>query len=87
VLDNIINAYPEEDFLIADGFDAAIIGIDTKTMRIIYSVNECIDILINHHDMPEEDAYEYFEFNVVDAYVGKKTPIWCYQFAGIIVNK
>jgi hypothetical protein len=28
-------------------------------------------------DMSEEDAVEYFNFNVRCAYVGEKTPIWC----------
>jgi hypothetical protein len=28
-------------------------------------------------DMSDEDAFEYFYFNVSGAYVGEKTPIWC----------
>lgn len=28
-------------------------------------------------DMSEEDALEYFLFNVSGSYVGHKTPIWC----------
>jgi len=35
-----------------------------------------IDILISE-DMTEEDALEYFYYNVSGAYVGEKTPIWC----------
>jgi hypothetical protein len=27
--------------------------------------------------MNEEDAIEYFEYNVSGAYMGEKTPIWC----------
>ena len=27
--------------------------------------------------MSEEDAIEYFSFNVQGSYVGEKTPIWC----------
>ena len=79
MLNNIIDNYPDEEFLVADGFDNAVIGIDVKTMRVIYSVNKCIEILINEHDMTDEMAYEYFEFNVAGAYVGEKTPIWCYD--------
>jgi hypothetical protein len=44
-------------------------------MRLIYSKNKCIEILCR--DMNEEDANEYFEYNVKAAYVGEKTPIWC----------
>lgn len=77
MLDNILDNYPEEDFLIADGFNDAIIGLDTKSMRLIYSVTKCIDILCEI--MTEEEAIEYFDYNVSDAYVGDKTPIWCYD--------
>jgi len=68
--------YEEEEFLTADGFDAAIIGIEEASMRVIYSVSKCIKIL-TEEGMSEEDAHEYFSFNVSGAYVGEKTPIWC----------
>lgn len=75
MLNEIIKQYEEETFLKADGFDEAIIGVDETTMRLIYSVKKCIEILMR--DMTEEDAIEYFSFNVSGAYVGEKTPIWC----------
>ncbi len=78
MLSEILQNYSEEDFLIADGFDDAIIGVDTMTMRLIYSVSKCIDILIKEN-MTEEEAEEFFEFNVSGAYMGEKTPIWCYD--------
>jgi methyl-accepting chemotaxis protein len=33
-------------------------------------------------DMNEEDAIEYFEYNVSGAYIGEKTPIWCDDIKG-----
>ncbi len=78
ILEKIIESHPDESFLKADGFDAAIIGIDAKSMRLIYSVTKCIDILMI--DIPDDvDAIDYFEFNVSGAYMGEKTPIWCYD--------
>jgi len=74
VIDSIIETY-EEDFLIADGFDDAIIGVEESSMKLIYSVSKCISILCTY--MNESDAIEYFEFNVKGSYVGEKTPIWC----------
>lgn len=74
LIDSIIENY-EEDFLIADGFDDAIIGVDESSMRLIYSVSKCISVLKTY--MKENDAIEYFEFNVKGSYVGEKTPIWC----------
>lgn len=77
MLNSIIENYPEESFLIADGFDNAVIGVDQQSMRLIYSVSKCIEILTE--DMSQEDAIEHFEFNVSGSYVGEKTPIWCYD--------
>jgi len=75
ILENIIERYEDETFLKADGFDDAIIGVDDVSMRLIYSVSKCIEIL--EKDMTYEEAIEYFDFNVSGAYVGEKTPIWC----------
>ena len=77
MLNSIIENYPEESFLIADEFDNAVIGVDQQSMRLIYSVSKCIDILTE--DMSQEDAIEHFEFNVSGSYVGEQTPIWCYD--------
>jgi len=77
MLDKILEWFPEEEILKADGFDDAIIGIDDTTMRLIYSVNKCIIILVSEEDLTEEDALEHFLYNVKGSYVGEKTPIWC----------
>jgi len=78
MLEKIVDNYYDYDFLIADGFDEAVIGIEENDMRIIYSVQKCIDILIED-GMSEINALEYFTFNVSGAYVGDKTPIWCWD--------
>lgn len=75
--ENIFQNYYDESFLFADGFDDAIIGVDEKEMVLIYSVSKCIDIL--KKDMTEEEALEFFDFNVAGAYMGEKTPIWCFD--------
>jgi hypothetical protein len=75
MIDSIVERYEDETFLKADGFDEAIIGVDETSSRLIYSVSMCIEILMR--DMSEEDALEYFSYNVSGAYVGEKTPIWC----------
>ena len=76
-LEQIFENYYEQDFLIADGFDDAVIGVEINSMCLIYSVSKCIEILQEH--MSKEDAIEYFEYNVSSAYVGEQTPIWCYD--------
>ena len=79
MLEIIIENYQDEEILKADGFDNAVIGIDTDSMRLIYSVQKCIEVL-KEEGMDEIDAVEYFEYNVLGAYVGEKTPIWCNDF-------
>ena len=64
-----------EEMLFADGFDDALIGhIERAGMPSIacYDKLKCIDILAK--DMSYEEAFEYFYFNVVGAYVGENTP-------------
>jgi hypothetical protein len=67
----------EANTIFYDGFDEAIIGVEYESFRVIYSISKCIEILCK--DMSEEDAREYFSFNVVSGYVGEKTPIFCYD--------
>ncbi len=75
-LNEILDNYPEEEFLKADGFDDAIIGFEFNTMRLVYDKNKMIHILIENDGMDYEDAVEYLEFNTWCAYFGEKTPIY-----------
>lgn len=74
-LESILEKYPDETFLKADGFDDAILGVDESSMRLIYSISKCIDLLMK--DMSDEDALEHFYYNVSGSYMGEQTPIWC----------
>jgi hypothetical protein len=67
--------------LLADGFDDAIIGLDTsnEVFRVIYDREKMIDILMFRDNMTAEDAIEYLEYNVFGAYVGEGTPIYGYE--------
>jgi len=64
--------------LVADGFDEAIIGIGRQfnTEVVIYDEDKCLEILVLRDQMTPEEAEEFFEFNVVGAYVGEHTPIY-----------
>jgi hypothetical protein len=77
-LTQILENYPDEEILLADGFDDAVIGFEVSSMRLIYSVNKCLDILMSE-GMDEVSAQEHFSFNVESAWVGEKTPIWCHD--------
>lgn len=75
MIEQIKEMYPEDDFLVADGYNEAIIGLDESSGRLIYSVSRVIEIL--EQDMSREDALDHFYFNMHGSYVGEKTPIWC----------
>ena len=75
ILDQIVENYPDDEILKADGLDGGIIGIDESSMRLVYSKSKVIEILMSE-DMTEEDSLEYYYYNIVGAYVGEKTPIF-----------
>ena len=77
VLDDIIESFPDEDILKADGFDKAVIGIELDTMRLIYSKLKCIEVIMLTSDLSYDEAVEFLDFNVFGSYVGELTPIWC----------
>ena len=73
--ENIREFNPEA--LLADGHDHAIMGYSSDG-RVVYSVNQIIGGLINE-GMSEEDARDFFHFNIEGAYVGEYTPIYMYE--------
>tara|TARA_R100001510_G_C7653402_1_gene211573 strand:- start:1219 stop:1479 length:261 start_codon:yes stop_codon:yes gene_type:complete len=76
----MIAEYNQES-LLADGFDDAIIGIVdsfSDNPVVLYDKDKCIDILCK--DMSREEAIEYFNFNVMGAYMGDNTPKFAMLF-------
>lgn len=64
--------YPDEDIYAAVGYDEAILGFDERRGVVCYSSEKILDIL--RREMSDEEALEYFEFNIAGAMVGEKTP-------------
>ena len=66
--------------LFADGFEKAFIGLTIPSPKsnevAVYDYMLCIDVLMKRDGMNEEDAIDYFYFNVVGAYVGEYTPVF-----------
>lgn len=79
-LELLTEHYADLELLKADGFDEAVIGVVFDKVigvaRLAYSRCQCLEILMNRDGMTEDEALEYFDFNVEGAYVGEKTPIW-----------
>ena len=71
----------KDETMLANGFEAAIIGLDTsnEVFRVIYDREKMIDILMTRDEMTMEDAIEHLEYNVWGAYVGAGTPIYGHE--------
>jgi hypothetical protein len=73
-LDELANS-SDETIIVADGFDEALLGTATVfcghswSIRAVYDRAKCIQLLVTRDGMSEEDADEYFEFNVQGAIV------------------
>ena len=67
-----------EGAIILDDFDDAIIGI-VETMgsgpRILYSREKILEILMKD-DMTEEEAIEYYDFNILNRWVNEQNPVF-----------
>ena len=75
--DALMMALEDNECLLADGFDSALIGITEGPNPVaVYDINRMIEHLFKKEDMTPEDAREYLEFNVIGAYVGEKTPLY-----------
>ena len=76
--------YPDyiDKILLADGFEDAFVGVVESfgsAPKACYNYVGCIEILVLTKDVEEEamsydEAIEYLEFNVTQAYVGEYTP-------------
>ncbi len=68
-----------EELLVADGFDAAILGVGRRCGQpdvVVYSIPAMIRVLVERDGMDEETAREYLEFNTIGAWVGPETPVF-----------
>jgi hypothetical protein len=64
-------------FLSEEDFDEAIIGVAERIGEepvVAYDTTKIVEIL--SRSMSVDEAYEYFEFNILGAYVGQKTPMF-----------
>ena len=75
-IEDLAELYPEA--LLADGFEAAMIGMTVNHHHpnvVVYDYQKCVDILVSQ-GMTAEDAEEYLSFNTLGAYVGKNGPLF-----------
>ena len=69
----------DEELLCADGLDDAILGVCERAGSsnvVAYDAVKCVDILMDSNGWDWDEASEYFDFNVVGAYMGDRTPVF-----------
>jgi hypothetical protein len=75
----ILDDHPDEEFLFADGFDDYIIGVARQFSRpplIAYDQAKVIAQLVSQDGMDPDEAWEFFEYNIIGAWVGEQTPVF-----------
>lgn len=75
-LEELLDNHPDVEFLLVDGFDDAIVGVDHNIERVVYDYERMVSILMMCDDMEMDEAIDYLSYNVVNSYVGEKTPIY-----------
>ncbi len=58
-----------------EGFDEAVMGFDYHSMRLIYSVEKLIEILMSQNNWNFDTASDYAYFNIIGTR-GENEPIW-----------
>jgi hypothetical protein len=72
-----------EEALLADGFEEAIIGIAERCSKpplVVYDARKCVAILMRRDGMDEEEAWEFFNFNTLGAWMGENTPLFLTRY-------
>ncbi len=69
-----------------EGFNVAIIGTasvwngNERVDVLVYDVEKMVETLIDRDGMSGEDAIEYIDFNIENAYIGKDTPVIVWEY-------
>ena len=74
-MDRLAEEYP--DLMRMDGFDDAILGVVERIglQTVCYDLNKVIEILMKQ-GMNEQDAWDWYQFNMLGAWVGEATPVF-----------
>lgn len=66
-----------------DGFDDCVLGVVNivgQEPRLVYDTQRVIDKLMSSSEMTEEEAWEYWEYNQLGAYVGEDSPAFLHSY-------
>jgi hypothetical protein len=76
--ERISEDYPDLLVMEPDYLDAAIVGVVRRIglEAVCYNTDKVIELLMEHDKMSYEEALEYFEYNMIGAWVGEHTPVF-----------
>ena len=63
-------------------YDEAVLGIGCKIGEmdsVAYGAEKCIKVLQEFHGMEENDAIDFFHYNILGSYVGPRTPFFIWE--------
>lgn len=66
----------DPDIMFADGYDDCLLGMTFRGKEVVALYSTALILLKLSQDMSYEEAVEFFEFNILGAYVGEKTPVY-----------
>ena len=74
-MDRLAEEFP--DLMRMYGFDDAILGVVERIglQTVCYDLNKVIEILMKQ-GMDEQDAWDWYQFNMLGAWVGEATPVF-----------
>jgi hypothetical protein len=67
------------DAIIVDGFNEAIIGLAERINLgpiVAYDIDKMLEIMVERDGMTYEEAMEYFDYNILGAWMGENTPVY-----------
>lgn len=65
--------------MLCNGFDEAIIGMAERinlSHIVAYDVDKMLEIMVERDGMTYEEAMEYFDYNILGAWMGEYTPVY-----------
>lgn len=86
-IDNYIEEFlPDEEILRMDGFDHAVAGVSERfggKFALVYDKDEVIRTLVERDGMDWSEAMEWFDFNIIGAWMGEGTPHFLTKIPGV----
>lgn len=66
-------------------FDEAIIGVGeffSSEMRVTYSYEKVLDVLMTKQEMTYDEAVEWYYYNILGSYLDENMPIFVHELEG-----